>query len=108
MIIETRSAWDSLLEIIHSDQVKTDLVFWQENIVKLNRKYLAGYSCSSLIYLYNQPSHLQIVESTIEIEFVTQVEYMLLANFCSSNFMLPDLTILTQFWLSVNHLIVLP
>jgi hypothetical protein len=31
---------------------------------------------------------------SIEIEFVTQVEYMLLANFCSSNFMLPDLTII--------------
>ena len=42
MIIKTRSAWDSLLEIIHSDQVKAELVFWQENIVKLNRKYLAG------------------------------------------------------------------
>ena len=40
MIIEMRSAWDSLLEIIHSDQVKAELVFWQENIVKLNRAHL--------------------------------------------------------------------
>jgi hypothetical protein len=50
MIIEMRSAWDSLLEIIHSDQVKAELVFWQENIVKLNRKYLAGYKNPVPIY----------------------------------------------------------
>jgi hypothetical protein len=64
MIIETRSAWDSLLEIIHSDQVKAELVFWQENIVKLNRKYLAGYSCSSVV-IYSDASDIAAGACTV-------------------------------------------
>ena len=67
MIIETRSAWDSLLEIIHSDQVKAELVFWQENIVKLNRKYLAGYSCSSVV-IYSDASDIAAGACTVELK----------------------------------------
>ena len=69
MIIETRSAWDSLLEIIHSDQIKAELVFWQENIVKLNRKYLAGYSCSSVV-IYSDASDIAAGACTVELKSI--------------------------------------
>jgi hypothetical protein len=67
MIIETRSAWGSLLEIIHSDQVKAELVFWQENIIKLNRKYLADYSCSSVVN-YSDASDIAAGACTVELK----------------------------------------
>jgi hypothetical protein len=72
MITETRSAWDSLLEIIHSDQVKAELVFWQENIVKLNRKYLAGYSCSSVVKLIPKPSSkYNTIFTALDLQYLT-------------------------------------
>ena len=73
MIIEMRSAWDSLLEIIHSDQVKAELVFWQENTVKLNRKYLAGYSCSSVV-IYSDASDIAAGACTVELKMWNSVE----------------------------------
>ena len=61
---KTRSAWDSLLESIHSDQVKADR---QENIVRLNRKYLACYSCSSIV-IYSEASDIAAGACTVELK----------------------------------------
>lgn len=67
MIIETRSAWDRLLEIIHSDQVKAELMFWHENIVRLNSRYLAGYSRLSVV-IYSDASNMAAGACTVELE----------------------------------------
>lgn len=67
LIIESRSAWDSLLQIIDSDQVKDELVFWRENAVKLNCKYLAKYSCSSVI-IYSDASDTAAGAYTVELD----------------------------------------
>jgi hypothetical protein len=44
----------------------------------------------------------------MEIHFLEHIVNMDRAKACTSNFILPDFTILIQFWLSVNHFKVLP
>jgi hypothetical protein len=75
MAIENRSTWVKHIMSFNQDNVLTELRFWENNISKLNSRQLGVYSKSSVV-IYSDASNVAA------------------GNF---SFMLPALTIFTQF-----------
>lgn len=67
MNIENRKSWDSILCMKFPQLVHEELVFWLENIKKVNLKKLDFYSKSNVV-VYSDASNVACAAYTVEIE----------------------------------------
>jgi hypothetical protein len=67
MAIEKRKGWDLFLELEFPDFVGSELNFWLQNILKLNRKSLVKYSLPHVL-VYSDASNIAAGAYTVDVD----------------------------------------
>lgn len=67
LYIEKRKRWDLFLELEFTDFVGSELNFWLQNILKLNRKSLVKYSLPHVL-VYSDASNIAAGAYTVGVD----------------------------------------
>ena len=54
--IENRSSWDSTLNVAYQIEIAQEILFWQNNIKKLNKRVINDYNVLSITVYYDVSS----------------------------------------------------
>ena len=67
ILIESRSAWDSVLKIDRPEEILNEINFWLQNVRFLNSRSLVNYSRSSVV-IYSDASAIGAGAFTVELD----------------------------------------